>query len=700
MFFKVVLPNDRSVFIPIKEYLGWQRRNYVIAVLSWMFIFTSIAGIYAYSYMQNISVIGDIAYVKKYKNDFKNKDLTSRIILLDKLRLDIIKIDNSNENILLPSISFKQSQTAEKILKQLFLNDFDNEILQKFISNMDRSINKINSKTPSKEVVSYVGFIIDSINVLQQVLDKKKEINVSKYFYHYSEEILFQENNRVESDISHLFTNDYISYLKWIDNDDLIKEKIALFQSHLTNIVDKKGKNLHWLTDSISGSLTIKGREILIKNIDELVKTMKDDKKIKENLVLFWKWYDERFYYRWKNFAFSFNNAEKFLKANINNQNTLYSMTSDTNPYFKFIKTMAKEFKAYKSVKRTPSWAKSVIELGEIMSVAADIRNSKESVISEVKKEKDKLIANVEKRIDKDLKIRYIKSATLLNKYIDDLIKLSVVVDKKKSHQQFKHSTIYNADSDFIYGLIAGPKDYIIDYSIEQMNSVLNTQWENMVLGSIPLATETNLLVSLFDKDKGLVWKYMQKQLNPFVTLNQYGYNIKKVSGFKLDIAPSFLRYINSGINLLGVYKPQYSVQITTLPFDTNQEAKIEANFVNLRLICAKKDYILENNNYKFTKIFNWLPSKCGDTVLSFGFNNFIIQKTYRGENGFLNFLKDFRDGTHTFEEKDFDISTPELKQHFIKWIKVSYNISGEGDILRLLDKTPYEVPKKVTGIK
>ncbi|NOR58841.1 MAG: hypothetical protein GQ474_10005, partial [Sulfurimonas sp.] len=267
-------------------------------------------------------------------------------------------------------------------------------------------------------------------------------------------------------------------------------------------------------------------------------------------------------------------------------------------------------------------------------------------------------------------------------------------------YKQFKHSNPYYANSDFIYKLVSGPKNYIIDYSIEQMNGVLNTQWENMVLGSLPLSTDQNILMSLFNKEKGLVWKFVQEQLNPFVKLDQYGYSVKKLSGYKLDISPSFLRYINSGIGLLSIYKSEYNISITTLPFDVNDGAKGEPNYVNLHLRCAKSDFILENDNYKLTKPFSWSPSKCGDTTLTFGFNDFEVKKTYKGENGFLYFLKDFRDGTQTFSDKDFDTNAPELAQKSIQWVRVSYNLSGEENILKLLDKTPYDVPKKVTGVK
>ena len=62
-----------------------------------------------------------------------------------------------------------------------------------------------------------------------------------------------------------------------------------------------------------------------------------DSKEFQTNLELFWKWYDDRFYYRWRNFALSFSEGEKHIDSSINDEGTLYSMTSDINPYFTYV---------------------------------------------------------------------------------------------------------------------------------------------------------------------------------------------------------------------------------------------------------------------------------------------------------------------------------------------------------------------------
>jgi len=750
-FFKVILPNDRNIFVPIKEYLSWQRKNYKIAMATWLFVFTSFAGIYTYSYMQNIEVIDDVKYMKQYNKNFKDMDLTSRVIALDKLRLDIIKISKLNQNAIFPFLKLNQSYKAEISLKNLFHEKFNYFLYGDFFLKMNNSINKITNDTPSNEVISYIGFLIDSIDILKQVESNQKDIEVSERFPTWIKNVLFEDESRIDPSVAFLFVKSYIAFQKYNTDKAVVREQIKIFQNLISLIVDKKGYNLHWLMDEkvsqtpsikittffrdmdrkilddfpiISGSLTLKGRENLLNNINLLMKEIDNVSKIKSNLLSFLQWYDGQFYYRWKNFAMGFNNIDRFLKLK-NKEQLLYAMASDQSPYFDFIHTMAKEFKAYKSLQKPPAWSKLVIELDEVMSIARDIRDSKNSFLSKIGDEKNKFIAKAQADVDRDGYIKRIKSAGILNKYIDDLTKLSTVVDRKQSkilindffaqdaskqtplpsfsqchnhYKQFIHSLPYYANSGFIYNLIAGPKNYIIDYSINQMDTVLNDIWQNDVLGSIPLSTDHNLLMSLFNEQKGLVWKYVNGVLKPFVKLDQYGYSAKKVSGYKFDINPSFLRYINSGINLLSVYKPSYDISITTFPFDINRDAKVAPNYVDLHLRCAKADYILRNENYSLTKSFNWVPSKCGETIITFGFDNFKVRKTYEGENGFLYFLKDFRDGTKIFRLKDFDKVVPELKQNNISFIKVTYDISNEGNILKLLDKTPYEIPKKVIG--
>ena len=749
-FFKVILPRDRNIFMPIKEYLVWQKRNYKLAVFAWLLVFIPVLGVYSYSYLQNVKILNDVKYIKTYNQDFKKMDATSRVVALDKLRLDILTIEDLNKNTILPVLQYDQSRQAEKKLKNVFHENFYNYLYKNFSLKINNAVNKITRKTPSNEVVSYIGFSLDTIDILNQVVDNKSEIKVSPHFSSWIKTLLFANADEIDSSVSSLFVNNYIAFQEWSDDEALEKEQIKFFQDLVILIVDKKGSNLHWLMDEgvsrtpnlkisdffkdmddktvekfplISGALTEEGRKHLVKNIDVLEREIGDNSKLKQELVAFWAWYDKMFYAHWKRFAISVGSVSEFLEYK-NQEDLLYAMASEKNPYFNVIETMAKELKAYKSINKTPSWANLVVELDEVMKIATNIRNSKDSLFAKVGKEKDQLVANAKAKVDKNLDTKHIKIAMLLNNYIDDLTKLSIVVDRKKSqlliadffkvspdeqaispsyaecqnhYLQFKHSNSYYKNSAFIYKLIEAPKNYIINYSIENMESVLNEEWDNMVIGALPLSSDNNLLMSLFNKEKGLVWKYVDEKLSPFVTLNQYGYKVKTVAGFKLNIRASFLRYINSGVNLLSIYKPDYKVNITTLPFDINKKAKLKPEYVTLRLTCADNDVILENNNYKVSQVFTWKPSSCGDTILEFGFKNFTIVKTYKGQNGFLYFLKDYKDGTQSFTTKDFDQNISELKQYNIEWIKVTYNISGEDNMLKLLDKTPYNLPKKVT---
>lgn len=751
-FFKTILPNDRYLFKPIIEYLKWQKRNFRISILSWIFIFLSLAGMYTYSFMRNVKIIDEVEYIEKHSGELKNMDLTSRILYIDKLRINIEKINELNENIFMPFLSFEQSQIAEKNIKELFVKNFHDYLWNTFAIKMYKSIDKVDESTASRVVINNIGFLMYSINILEQVLHGKQNIKINKYFRNYANRVVLKEENQIEPGVSELFINSYISFLEWNSDGMIIKENISIFKSQLDLIIEKRGKELHWLTNedvtmtssihinnfwkgvdeqkaleapTISGSLTQKGRDRLIKNVKVLESIISDPKEFKENLKQFWKWYDERFYYRWRNFALAFDNGKNFLQNNSEFESTLYSMASLQNPYFNFIHKMAEELKAYKPLTTAPKWTQAVIELDEIMSIAKEIKNSKNSLLSKVVSDENKFISKAESENSSGKYVMQIKSATKFNTYAEDLSELSTVSDKKTSklltsnffsaianakesgasfnksendYQQFIHSLPNYANEKFIYKLAHGPLNFMIDYSVRQMSTILNTQWSSDVLGSIPMSSNHNLLMSLFEKEKGLVWKFVQNDLKPFVSLNQYGYSIKDVSGYKVDIDPAFLRYLNSGIDVLSIYKNKYPVTITTFPSEINRDAKVEPNYVNLKLKCAKEEYLLQDDNYLQTKKFIWTPTGCADTSLTFGFNNFELEKTYEGEDGFLHFLKDFKDGSETFKADDFDTNSTELNTQNIKWIRVKYNIKGVGSMLRLLNKTPYEIPKKVAG--
>ena len=751
-FFKVILPKDRNVYTPIQEYLSWQKRNYKIAIAAWVLLFTSLFGVYFYSYIQNINVITDVKYIEKHAQSFDDMGLTARIIALDKLRLDIEKVQELNENVLLPFLKFDQSYKAESNLKELYRKEFYDGIYREYRLRMQDSIEKITYNTPAHEVVSYVGFLIDSIDILDQVLDDKEEIKVSQHLFTWIKEILSENQEKIDPSVALLFLNEYIAFQSWQERSE-VHEQIKEFKGLISSSIEKKGDDLHWLTDEgvsqtqpvqitdfikdvdhelaeefpiVSGSLTAKGRENLISNIKILEDVMSEDLMLKKNLRLFWQWYDDRFYYRWKNFAVGMTQIDKLLRPKHQDE-LIYTMSSEENPYFELIHTMAKEFKAYKSLSKTPEWTLLVIDIDKIISLAKEMRNSKNSLLSKVTDEKNSLLANAEAKIDQNAYAKQIRSATLFNQYLADLSKLSVVVDKRESmiviseffsdtkqpsksaaslnstqehYKKFIHSLIRYPNTDFIYKLLAAPKEYILDHAMYQLQETLNSKWESDVLSAIPLSSDHDLLMSMFNEKKGLVWKYVNGTLKPFVKRNRYGYSAKTVHGYTLQISPSFLRYINSGINLLSVYKPKYDISIQTLPFDINEDAKRAPDYVDLHLRCAKSDYDLKNENYKLTKVFSWVPNQCGDTVITFGFRDFKVQKSYRGENGFLHFLKAFRTGTKAYKVSELDEKIPELEQNNIKYIVLSYNISGEDNILRLLDKTPYKIPKKVVGSK
>jgi type VI secretion system protein ImpL len=57
--------------------------------------------------------------------------------------------------------------------------------------------------------------------------------------------------------------------------------------------------------------------------------------------------------------------------------------------------------------------------------------------------------------------------------------------------------------------------------------------------------------------------------------------------------------------------------------------------------------------------------------------------KQYKGPQAFVDFLRDFPGGRHTFQTDEFPQEKNELRKAGIKFIEVNYQISGEQAILK-----------------
>jgi type VI secretion system protein ImpL len=221
----------------------------------------------------------------------------------------------------------------------------------------------------------------------------------------------------------------------------------------------------------------------------------------------------------------------------------------------------------------------------------------------------------------------------------------------------------------------------------------LQEQWEKEVLAETQGASamqETELLWG----HEGLAWKFIKGAAAPFISWKaSRGYYAKEALGGTIPFEKSFFSSLGTGADTrartrtaTAAVTPQqqnYKVVISALPTDANPDASIKPHKSNLELTCITGPQSLENLNYPRTQTFNWAPESCSDVTLRVYAGNATIMKQYNGPQAFVDFLRDFPGGRHTFHADEFPQQKNELKKAGIKFIEVNYKIRGEQEILK-----------------
>ena len=72
------------------------------------------------------------------------------------------------------------------------------------------------------------------------------------------------------------------------------------------------------------------------------------------------------------------------------------------------------------------------------------------------------------------------------------------------------------------------------------------------------------------------------------------------------------------------------------------------------------------------------------------------LVRTWQGQWGFRDFLRDFRDGKEIYEPKDFPKQQTILEGLGVKRIQVNYKVGGADPVLAIADYPPLKVPSRV----
>ena len=418
-FFNAILPKDRNIFTPLSEFLMWRKTTLSLGVFSLMLICLALSGMLIFSYYNNFNVL------KKFNNNFfENKTISSNntdnILLLDRQRFEISKIEADNDNWILPRIGLDQSLDLEKSLKAQFIKNAEENLIKPMDNMFFDKVNRINKRTSHGDIVDCAVYAVRRIIILKNFINGDS-LPENKEFEKSIANLFPKFKSSIPSAIASKFAGIYCDYLTWGNNKKQSIANLEEFQKQLAKIADRTG-DFQWLISPsvcltpeilvsdfiqgyavdesaygsksvLKGAFTESGRKEIMDFIALIQKAYPDQDKFNKMELKFWDWYAQEFYIAWFDFASAFPKGSdwKILIKNWNDIATL--MTTDNNPYFLLLGKMADEFE-YLNTKDSliPSWAKAVFRIKKIRYLAeTEAKKEKGSVLAKLAITKEKI---------------------------------------------------------------------------------------------------------------------------------------------------------------------------------------------------------------------------------------------------------------------------------------------------------------------
>lgn len=737
--FADILPGDRNLFKPIREFLRWKMITRSTALVSWLLIWVFLCGLLSFSFYFNLKTIRDFKKVFYNSPELIHDDVAD-VFMLDRMRIEIIDLEEDNAQWLPPRLWLYQSREMEEKTKQKFVMLFKQGILRPLEMKLSKNIDQVGADTSQDAVATYISYTVAEINLISSYLQTGKMPDFD-HFQKINNDIMKIVYPHMPVEISEKIGLFYYDYIDWEKDEVSLRSRLERLQISLEHLTRKSG-DMKWLvrmlipdadpvrlrnfwgeTSSgysedliISGAYTALGREHIDKFIADLEESLVDRTVISKRKPEFWKWYRQRFYESWYDFANRFNEGQEGLQSAHKWQNMAALMTTEQNPYFRFLERMADEMTKYAHDQTTPPWVSMVVEISQVRKMAAAMDEKEQpTLLGKIKKEEQKVAQKIDKYDPRSAKSyeNRLAGAKIWKEYEKALAPIASVSSSKEISYRLlgeyfmfsekatdslpaffsartsflKLQSFFTAkeEAPFILDLVSGPLDFLLDYSASETACQLQSLWEEQVSAPVQKAGKEKRAQMLFDKPDGLVWKFIDDPARPFVKMGKNGYVARKAFDREIPFFTTFLDFLNGGAKRLINYQPQYYVELETVPIDVNDGASAAPYANVLSLQCAGEKLTLKNYNYPAKMNFKWSPDQCGDVTLQLILPNLVLTKEYKGSLGFANFLQEFRQGTRTFTAVDFPDDVAELKQLNINWISVSYKITDAAPILQFL---------------
>ncbi len=495
---------------------------------------------------------------------------------------------------------------------------------------------------------------------------------------------------------------------------------------------------------SVQPAFTQKGKKAIYSFLEELENATSSQLAYERLKGRFDDWYFTMRLNSWENFILNFADGSKTLYDKEEWKRMVTRITTIDGPYNSMLNTLYSEFEAAEDDLSNPVWLRLAFEFRSLQALEGDDSNimKKTSFFgrlfsSKLKTAMDKgssvsgastmdsvnaqinaaeLFKNYQEQIAKVWKDSaagaghaYKTTSEFFQYAVDPGVKDAAINQANDNLIQIKNDFIgANEHGKAFWKILRGPFGFILKYANEETACYLQTKWESDVLASVYGIPADDLRAKLFGEG-GKVWAYTGETAKPFIWQDYKNYYPFSAWGHTIGFKQEFFQFLNDGVrqkarleaeakqsapspdapavNPVDTLKQDiaaktYNVTLSGIPTDVNEDAKARPFVTTLTVDCAEKPLTVENYNFPVSDNFPWKYGACSDTTLTIKFEKFSVSKTWKGDRGFLDFIREFRDGTVRYGAEHFPSKSEELANAGLLYMEPSFSVTGQDKLL------------------
>ncbi|MGM0423820.1 MAG: type VI secretion protein IcmF/TssM N-terminal domain-containing protein [Thermodesulfobacteriota bacterium] len=756
--FADILPGDRGIFTPLREFLKWRTVTRNLVLISWLLFTFFLAGLFTYSFVNTREAL-EVAAEPFPEPPELTGHIGHDLYMMSLYGNAIELMQDEAAKSWIGHMGLNHSQQAAKELKRSYVKMHRNRILHP----LDKQINSLFSQMDAKELSSniseYISYVSWRVNMIESRLSGGDAQSVSGP----PQQALALVMGGRMPEISPLFKQVYEDYLQWSRVDDVLRAEAQELRMWLDKIITQEGVELHWLVDwadtrpgvkpvtlgefwrgpsvdnssevKVKGAFTPDGYQEIDNFLSQVGTAVEDQQQFARRAKQFRKWYTAQYYQAWEKFARQFSQGTRRLFTPGDWQSQASEMATLDNPYFQLLERIDRAFEPVSGILQQPRWGSLATNFTQLRS--AITREKKTATLEERLQEKlqeelKKTAGEFSPQAMQELQAK-VKAGKALHNYLQSLHKFLPPTASRESGFKFAgklygaeggkggqdgsasnplqaaegelhtlKGNLKGADEDSsekaspFWDAARGPLVYMVDYVSNEASCQLQMLWEGRVLSRTEQIPELELRRKLFAQD-GLVQKFSNGPASPFIKRDKDGWTAKRLLGVSFPLKPSFLKFLDQASQNRDTAQDKYTIHISGSPTDVNQKAKADPVSTKLSLDCEDGVQTITNFNYPSSEDFVWKPGKCGDVTLSINFPSLTLKQTWKGREGMQEFLSDFSDNSKKYEPEDFDKHEDELESLDVDYITVGYQMKGAESVRKLLEQKPPDPPQEIS---